>query len=181
VDVMRILIFVLVCMFCLPIAAMARRDMGPPEWTFNDAADLNDWQNSHNLSPISGIEKVKDTNGIERSVIEIESTGDDPYIYPGGFPPSWEPFSGYEYGIIYIGAQVEETDTWQIDYITGKSGSYNEDESRRFVVPGKPGFVDIEFRMNWEYMIRGFRIHPVKVSQPIKRLATTWGGIKDLF
>ena len=96
-------ILVLALVFCFPAAVLARRDTGPPEWTFDDVAELDDWQDSSNLDPISDIQIVRDSRGAERSVIKIKSMGDDPYIYPGGSPPSWEPFDGYEYGTIYVG------------------------------------------------------------------------------
>jgi len=193
-------IFVLALLLCFPMAVVARRDTGPPEWTFDDEAELGDWQDSYNLTPILNIQVVRDSNGAERNVIRIRSMGDDAYIYPGGSVPSWEPFDGYEYGTIYVGAKVEETDTWQVDYITSRSGSYDDvEQSRKFTVDAKPDFLDLEFKMHWQYMIRGFRIRPginnegtteidyvslrgpVLITQPVKRLATTWGSIKDLF
>lgn len=197
---MRIfIVFTLICAFFLPITAAARRDTGPPEWTFDDVAELADWRDCHNLAPASTITRVKDSKGIERTVLTIAATGDNPYIYPGGSVPSWEPFSGYEHGTIYIGVRVAESDIWQIDYITSRNGEYNEAQSRKFKVEARPDFVDLEFEMHWEGMIRGFRIHPgttknklteidyislrgpVLVTQSPRRLATTWGRIKDLF
>jgi hypothetical protein len=201
VNVMKIfVILVLVCVFCFPMAVMARRDTGPPEWTFDDVAELADWQDHYNLDPTSAstITKVRDSKGIERNVLRIVATGDNPYIYPGGAVPNWEPFSGYDYRTIYIGVRVEESDTWTVDYITGKDGEYDEGQSREFRVEAEPGFVDLEFEMQWSGMIRGFRIHPgatrnkmaeidyvslrgpVIVTQSPRRLATTWGRIKDL-
>lgn len=199
-DAMKIFfVFVLVCMFCFPVVVMARRDIGPPEWTFDDVTELADWQDHHNLDLSSNIMKVRDSKGIERNVLRIVSTGDNPYIYPGGAVPSWEPFSGYGYGTIYIGLRVEETDIWQVDYITSITGEYDDGRSREFRVEASPDFADIEFEMRWEGMIRGFRIHPgttkskvaeidyvslrggVVVTQTPRRLATTWGRIKDLF
>ena len=192
-------IFVLVFVFCFPITVMARRDIGPPEWTFDDVAELSDWQDYHDLASINTIGKVRDSSGIERSVLRIELTGDNAYIYPGGSVPDWEPFDGYENNIIYIGVRVSETDIWQVDYITSRIGEYEEGRSRTFRVEAEPDFVDIEFEMHWQYMIRGFRIHPgtnknrlaeidyvslrgpVTVTESPRRLATTWGRIKDLF
>jgi hypothetical protein len=200
VDAMKIFFAsVLVCMFCFPAVVMARRDTGPPEWTFDDVAELADWQDQHNLAPISTITKVRDSKGIERTVLRIVSTGDNPYIYPGGAVPSWEPFSGYGYSNVYIGMRVEETDIWKVDYITSMTGEYDDGRSREFEVDASPDFADLEFKMQWEGMIRGFRIHPgttkdrvaeidyvslrgpVVVTQTPRKLATTWGRIKDLF
>ncbi len=199
-DAMKVSIIVfLVFALCFPMAAMARRDAGPPEWTFDDVAELADWQDYHNLSPSDTITKVRDSRGSERTVLKITSTGENPYIYPGGAVPSWEAFDGYNYGTIYIGVRVLESDTWQIDYITSRSGDYDEALSRQFNVDATKAFVDIELDMHWESMIRGFRIHPgttknketeidyisvrgpVVITQSPRRLATTWGRIKDLF
>jgi len=198
---MKILVVsVLVFVLCSPMTVIARRDTGPPEWTFDDVADLADWRDYHNLViPDSAITKVKDSKGINRNVLIIESTGDNPYIYPGGSVPSWEPFNGYDHRIIYIGVKVEESDIWQIDYITSSNPEYNKEQSRKFRVEAKPYFADLEFEMQWEGVIKGFRIHPgttknkvteidyvslrgpVVVTQTPRRLATTWGRIKDLF
>lgn len=193
------IVSVLIFMLCFPVIVMARRDVGPPEWTFDDVAELDDWQDYHDLDPATTIERVRDVNGTVRTVLTITSTGDNPYIYPGGSVPSWETFDGYENGTIYIGVRVERSDTWQIDYITSRSGNYSEAPNRRFTVNATGNFVDLEFDMHWENMIRGFRIHPgtdrnkkteidyISVRGPVmsaratRRLATTWGRIKDLF
>jgi hypothetical protein len=192
-------ISVVVFMFCLPIVVNARRDTGPPEWTFDDVAELAEWQDYHDLEPISIIKKIRDAKGIERSVLVINTTGDNPYVYPGGSVPNWDSFSGYDNETIYIGLRVEESDLWQIDYITSRSGQYDQEKSKKFPVEASPDFVDMEFEMRWDDMITGFRIHPgtnrnrtaeidyvslrgpVKVTPSPRRLATTWGRIKDLF
>lgn len=209
---MKILaIFVLVCMICLSMVAMAqqdtmsqqdsmtRREMGPPEWTFDDVAELSDWQDYHNLAPTSAIIKLRDSKGNERNVLKIEATGDNPYIYPGGSVPNWEPFSGYDHEIIYIGVRVKESDEWQVDYIISRNEEYSDTLSRTFMVDATKDFVDLQFEMQWNDMISGFRIHPgtnrnknteidyvslrgpVLVTQAPRKLATTWGRIKDLF
>lgn len=193
------IISVLVCILCFPLAAIARRDTGPPEWTFDDVAELDDWNEYHNLAPASIITKVQDSRGTERTVFSIASMGDNPYIYPGGQIPSWEPFSGYDHGVIYIGLRVSESDMWRIDYVTGRSDDFSEASSRQFKIDATKDFVDLELDMQWENMIRGFRIHPgtnknkfseidyvslrgpVTVTQARKKLATTWGRVKDLF
>jgi len=192
-------ILALAFMLCFPMMAMARKDVGPPEWTFDDVTELADWQDHHDLDPATTIAKVKDGNGVERDVLRIVSSGDNPYIYPGGAVPSWEPFSGYDYETIYLGLRVGETDTWQVDYITSRNGSFDEGHNQQFRVEVTQGFVDIEFNMQWADMIRGFRIHPgtdrnrvteidyislrgpVVVTESPRRLATTWGRIKDIF
>ena len=197
---MRVSIIVfLVFALCFPMAVMARRDAGPPEWTFDNVAELADWQDYHDLSPSDTITKIIDSRGNERTVFKITSTGENPYIYPGGAVPNWEAFEGYDYGTIYIGVRVSESDIWQIDYITSRSGEYDEAVSRSFGVDATKGFLDLEFDMQWNSMIRGFRIHPgtnknketevdyisvrgpILNNQPPKRLATTWGRVKDLF
>ena len=192
-------IFVLVFMLVLPMTALARRDTGLPEWTFDDMTELADWQDQQDLAPGIMITKVKDSNGAERSVLVIESVGDNPYIYPGGSVAGWEPFSGYEYDTLYIGLRVERTDTWKVDYITTRNGEYSDEQSQEFEVDVSSDFMDLEFKMRWGNMIKGFRIHPgtnenklteidyvslqgaVTVTKTPRRLATTWGRIKDLF
>jgi hypothetical protein len=192
-------ISVLVLVLALPMTALARRDTGLPEWTFDDMAELADWQDHHDLAPEITITKVKDSNGVERSVLVIESVGANPYIYPGGSVPIWEPFSGYEHDTIYIGLRVERSDLWKVDYITSRNGEYNDEQSQEFEVDASRDFVDLEFKMPWGGMIRGFRIHPgtnenkraeidyislqgaIIVTRSPRRLATTWGRIKDLF
>jgi len=193
------LIVVILCVFCFPLIATARRDMGPPEWTFDEIADLADWQDAHNLSIASTIAKVKSPNGVERNVLMIIATGDNPYIYPGGSVPNWEPFSGYDNKAIYLGVRVEKSDMWQVDYITGRANDYSEGLSRKFMVNATSDFADLKLDMQWEGMIRGFRLHPgtgknkkteidylslrapVLVTRSPRKLATTWGKIKDLF
>jgi hypothetical protein len=180
------------------MAVIARRDIGPPEWTFDDVAELADWRDHHDLE-VDPIMKVRDLNGSTRTILKITSMGENPFIYPGGSVPNWEAFSGYDHGIIYVGARVSDSDMWQVDYITSRNGEYSEARSRKFRVDATGDFEDLEFEMQWENMIRGFRIHPgadqnketeidyislrgpVLVTQAPRRLATTWGRIKDLF
>ena len=194
-----LVISVLVCVLCLPMAAMARRDTGPPEWTFDDVLDLSQWQDIHSLDPAFNITKVKDAKGNERSVFVINLAGDNPYIYPGGSVANWESFNGYDHSRIYIGVRVSESDEWQVDYITSRNEEYDGKRSQKFRVDATKDFMDLEFEMLWDDMISGFRIHPgtdmnekteidyvslrgpVLVTQAPRKLATTWGRIKDLF
>jgi len=175
---------------------IARRDTGPPEWVFDNVTELSDWKDSHDIDPGMAIVKVRDIRGIERNVLKILSTGENPYIYPGGSVPNWEPFSGYEYGTIYLGVRVQQSDIWQVDYLTNRTGSYEEGQSQKFKVEARQDFADLEFKMNWESMVRGFRIHfgtnknrtievdylslrgPTKTQ---RKLSTTWGRMKDLY
>jgi hypothetical protein len=194
----KFIVVILIAIFCFPMLAMARRDTGPPEWTFDNVADLGDWRDNHDLATLTTITKIKSSNGVERNVLRISLTGDKPYVYPGGAVASWEPFNGYENGAIYIGVKVERPDVWQIDYITGKNTEYNERQSKTFPVNATTDFIDLKFDMQWDGMIRGFKIHlgsknkiidmdyvsltgPITASQPPKKLATTWGKVKDLF
>jgi len=178
---------------------MAKRDTGPPEWTFDNATELAEWRDSHDLSATPSIVKVKTANGTERSILKITSTGDNPYIYPGGSVPSWEPFSGYENNYIYIGVRVEKSDVWTVDYITGKNSEYSNEQSRRFNINASQDFQDIRLDMQWDGIIKGFRIHfgtgrnkiteidylslrgQVEATQTPRKLSTTWGRVKDLF
>jgi len=181
----------------MPILAMARRDTGPPEWTFDNVADLSDWRDTHGIAPITAITKVREANGEERNILRIISTGENPYVYPGGSVANWEPFDGYEHGAIYIGVRLEKSDVWQIDYVNNKNTEYGEKQSKKFNINSSQNFVDIKLDMQWEGLIKGFRIHfgsskkpididylslqgPVKASQQSRKLATTWGKVKDL-
>lgn len=193
-----LVVAVLICTFCLPLAVMARQDTGPPEWTFNDSAELVDWQDHHGLKADPEIAKVRDSRGIERSVLVLESAGDSPHIYAGGEAARWEPFDGYDNGTIYIGLRVSESDVWQVHYKTSKNGEYVREQSQQFEVEAGPDFVGIELKMHWQSMISGFRIHPgigkniraeidylslrgpAETTEITKRLATSWGRIKDL-
>jgi len=195
----KLIVIILVAIFCVPMLALARRDTGPPEWTFDNVSDLADWRDNYDLAPINAITKVKSTNGVERNVLTILPTGDKPYVYLGGVVASWEPFSGYEHATIYLGVRVQKSDTWQVDYSTGTSSDFSEEQSRKFIVNSSPDFVDLKFDMHWDGMIRAIRVHfglskgnpieidyislqgPVTTSQPTKKLATTWGKVKDLF
>jgi hypothetical protein len=195
----RLIVFVIAIMFCSPVIASARRDVGPPEWTFDNVADLSDWRDAHDIEPISVITKIKDANGDERSVLRIIPTGDDPYVYPGGSVANWEPFSGYEHSIIYIGVRLEKSDVWQVDYINSPNTEYDARRSKKFNISSNKDFVDLKLDMQWEGLIKGLRIHlgtsknktieidylslqgPVRVSQQSRKLATTWGKVKDLF
>jgi hypothetical protein len=195
----KLIAFALVIVFCIPMMALARRDTGPPEWTFDNVSDLADWRDTHDLAPINAITKIKGQDNIERNVLRIVPTGDKPYVYLGGVVPSWEPFGGYEHATIYLGVHVQKSDTWQVDYITGKNTEFNDDQSKKFTVNFSQDFEDVKFDMHWDGMIRGLRLHlgsnkntpieidyisllgPVTVVQPPKKLATTWGKVKDLF
>ncbi len=195
----RFIAFAIAFAFCFPMLAFARRDTGPPEWTFDNVADLSDWRDTHDIVPIAAIAKVRDGNGGERTVLQIISTGENPYVYPGGSVANWEPFSGYEHTAIYLGIRLEKSDLWQVDYINSPNTLYDEGRSRKFNIKSSDDFVDLKLDMQWDGLIRGFRIHfgssknktieidylslqgPVKTSQQRRKLATTWGKVKDLF
>lgn len=194
----KIVILFIVFIICFPAISVARKDTGPPEWVFDNTADLADWRDSHDLSLLT-IVKVKSPNGIERNVLKIISTGDNPYVYPGGSIPSWEPFSGYEHKYIYMSVRVDKTDIWQIDYTTSRTGDFSEGQSRKFVINGSQDFQELKLDMQWDGMIRGIRIRfgtsknrtieidylslrgSITTSQTPRKLSTTWGKVKDLF
>jgi hypothetical protein len=197
---MRLLIvFSLIFALCFPAMVMARRDTGPPEWTFDNMTELSDWKDFHDIDPVVAIMKVRDIKGTERNVLKVLSTGDNPYVYPGGSVPNWEPFSGYDFNTIYLAVRVQQSDIWQVDYVTSRDGSFEEGQSQKFKVEARQDFADLEFKMNWESMIRGFRIHfgttinrfaeidylslrgPVVVTKTPRKLSTTWGRMKDLY
>lgn len=194
----KFIIIFITFLICFPAISIARKDTGPPEWTFDNAADLADWRDFHDLSSLTTV-KVKTPNGIERNVLKIVPTGDNPYVYPGGSVPSWEPFNGYEHKYIYMSVRIDRTDIWQIEYTTSRTGDFSEGQSRKFVINGSQDFQELKLDMQWDGMIRGFRIRlgtnknktieidylslrgPITTSQTPRKLSTTWGKVKDLF
>lgn len=195
----KLLILFLLALLGFQLNAIARKDTGPPEWTFDDPTELADWRDVHGLSPSSSIVKVKTADGLERSILKFTVTGDNPYVYPGGSVPNWDPFDGYEHKSIYIGVRVDKTDVWKVEYITARNEEFNEAKSRKFTINATRDFQDLKLEMGWEGLIRGFRIHfgtgknrtieldylslrgQVVTTQSPRKLATTWGKVKYLF
>jgi len=93
--------------FCLILATGALA--AAPRWTFDDPKDIATW---------SGINQCKIS--VEKGVLKTESTGEDPYFFPGGEwnTVDWEPFSGATYPTIYMRLKVNIKNDWQVYYVT---------------------------------------------------------------
>jgi len=183
------------------------QDNLPPEWIFDDDEEIVHWSGMNQLAPLE-LDTVNDKKGEKRNVLLTVSTGADPYVYPdgagNGFIGDIEPFSGEDYGIIYIGVRVNVSNAWQIYYITGDDGTYSERQRQNFQVNATGDFEDLEFEMTeggWqEKTITGFRLDPgtiagieaeidyislrglpegmLKAVDKVGKLAGTWGSLK---
>lgn len=201
-------VIILSCLFYTPMIALCQGKGLPPEWVFDNKDEIKNWGGLNNLQPLA-LETTKNKKGDKVTVLKTVSTGVDPYVFPDGnwqgfIPGTWEPFSGKEYPIIYIGVRVNVTDTWQIYYITDQDGTYSERQRQNFLVNTSDDFVDLQFKMTeggWqEEEIRGFRLDPgisagveaeidyislrgvpgkpKSVVQYKEKLTTTWGKMK---
>jgi len=197
---------VLLCLVGFAIEGVCQDEL-PPEWLFDDEEDIINWGSPNNLEPLV-IDDVKDGAGETRSVVMTVSTGGDPYVFPDGnwegFIPDIAPFDGGEYDTIYIGVRVNQTNSWQIYYMTDEDGQYTERQRQNFEVAATGDFEDLEFVMEtggWQdEMIFGFRLDPgtatgieaeidylslrglpegaTKAVEYSGKLAITWGAIK---
>lgn len=201
-------VIILSCLFYTSMIALCQEKGLPPEWVFDNKDEIKNWGGLNNLQPLA-LETTKNKKGEKVTVLKTVSTGVDPYVFPDGnwqgfIPGTWEPFSGKEYPIIYIGVRVNVTDTWQIYYITDQDGAYSERQRQNFLVNTSDDFVDLQFKMTeggWqEEEIRGFRLDPgisagveaeidyislrgvpgkaKSVVQYKEKLTTTWGKMK---
>ncbi|MFQ6039834.1 MAG: hypothetical protein ACE5PV_03175 [Candidatus Poribacteria bacterium] len=164
----------------------------PPEWTFDDPAEIEGW---------GALNQVNLT--VEDGVLKTVSLGGDPYFFPGGDwnTRDWEPFSGKDFFTIYLSVKVNKTDTWQVYYVTEEETGWAETQRQNFEVEATDDFVDLEFVMErggWqERTVTGFRIDP-GVSEGVEaeidyislkgaptavetngKIATSWGKLKN--
>jgi hypothetical protein len=177
---------ILVCCFCgMAVAA-------PPEWTFDDPAEIEGW---------GGMNQVD--LRVEDGVLKTTSLGGDPYFYPGGSSGErdWGPLSGADHSTIYLRVKVKTTNTWQIYYITAEEGGWSENQRQNFDVEATGDFVDLEVVMErggWqERTLTAFRIDPgtsegieaeidyislIGVPAAVKvkgKVATSWARLKS--
>jgi hypothetical protein len=145
---------------CIGMMAMALCYFGvafaePPEWTFDDPAEVEGW---------SAINQTDLT--VEDGMLKTVSLGGDPYLFPGGEwnTRDWEPFSGKEFPTIYLRVKANETNTWQVYYSTEEEAAWSENQRQNFDVEATGDFVDVEVVMErggWqERTVIGFRIDP---------------------
>jgi len=139
-----------------------------PEWTFDEPdaeQELKNWIDLNQLEPLK-IEKVKDEKGRERKVLVTKSLGDDPYMFPGGGwnQADYDPFSGKEYHVLYMGVRVNKPDRWQIYWVSKEDTNWSEAQHQDFTVDAVDEFQDIEVDItagDWQKKtILRFRIDP---------------------
>lgn len=178
-----------------------------PEWTF-DGADAEDelelWVTLNQLQPLE-IDEVVDQFGEKRSVLLTESTGGDPYMYPGGSGNNvdYEPFEGEDFFTLYMGVRVNTPGNWQIYYITQEDAAWAEVQRQNFMVDSVDEFQDMEIvleRGGWQdHLVTNFRIDPgtaagveseidyisflgipggVQSVNPQSKLSTTWATLR---
>jgi hypothetical protein len=129
--------------------------LAAPTWTFDSPDDIATWSaiNQCNVS-------------VENGVLKTESTGADPYFFPGGEwgVVDWEPFSGADHSIIYMRVMVNVESTWQVYYITEENTAWGEEQRQNFVISATGSLENVEFLMEdggWqEHTVTNFRIDP---------------------
>ena len=179
-----------------------------PQWLFDgpDAEDeLEAWTAVNQLLPLE-VDEVKDAAGETRSVLLTESTGGDPYMFPGADwnNANYEPFPGDTYNLMSMSLRVNQAATFQVYYITMADAGWGEVMRQNFDVPAGADFQDIEVELErggWQDSdIKVFRIDPgtaagievefdyisftgppegVKAVDPHAKLATQWGRLRD--
>ncbi len=146
-------LFVTVTLFGLIL--VANGIAAAPSWNFNDPAEIATW---------TAINQCKLT--VANGVLKTESTGTDPYFFPGGEwnKVSYEPFSGATYKTIYMRLKVNETTDWQVYYVTKENTAWGEVQQQTFKVEAKANLTNVEFLMergDWQKNnITRFRIDP---------------------
>jgi len=139
-----------------------------PQWTFDEPdaeVELKNWIDLNDLEPLR-IETVKDQSGIERKVLITKSLGGDPYMFPGGGwnVADYEPFSGKEYPVLYLGVRVNKPDRWQVYWVSKEDTAWSEAQHQDFIVEAVDKFEDLAVEITaggWQdKTILRFRIDP---------------------
>jgi hypothetical protein len=199
------LVFVAAAMLTAPASA---QDGLVPQWLFDgsDAEDeLLDWGALNALLPLE-IDDVKDAAGETRSVLLTESTGGDPYMFPGANwnTANYEPFPGDTYNILSMSIRVNQAATWQVYYVTMGDLAWGEVMRQNFDIPAGDDFQDIEVvleRGGWQDDdVKIFRIDAgtaagvaaeidyisftgppagAKAVDAHEKLATQWAALRD--
>lgn len=127
--------------------------LAAPVWTFDNPEDIAAW---------SGMNQVNIV--VENGLLKTESTGGDPYLYPGGSggEVDWEPFDGSVYSTIYMRLKVNLAGDWQVYYITEEDGAWSELQHQNFALEASDDFVDVAVVMEsggWqEHTVTRFRL-----------------------
>jgi hypothetical protein len=119
-----------------------------PQWLFDgpEAEDeLADWGALNQLLPLE-LSEVKDADGETRGVLVTESTGGDPYMFPGANwnTANYDPFPGDTYNTLSMSVRVNQAATWQVYYVTVGDLGWGEVMRQNFDVPAGVDFQDIE-------------------------------------
>jgi len=165
--------------------------MAAPTWSFDDPEEIVAWEALNQME-----------YSVEDGIFKTQSTGADPYFFPGGGwdLADWDPFSGAEYPAIYMRLKVNMTNDWQIYYITEENDAWGEEQRQNFTVEAADGFTDVVFLMEaggWqEHTVTHFRMDPGTIEgviaeidymslegplAPVERtgkLVTLWGALK---
>ena len=138
--------------FLLAIVSSA---LAAPTWTFDDPEDIAAWSGMNQVNVV-----------VEDGLLKTESTGGDPYLYPGGSGSEvdWEPFDGAVYSTIYMSLKVNVAGVWQIYYTTEEDGAWSEAQHQNFDVQASDDLVNISIVMEnggWqEHTVNHFRLDP---------------------
>jgi hypothetical protein len=159
---MRRCLLILLLSFSLAISGSV---LAAPSWTFDDPDEIAGWSavNQCNIA-------------VEDGVLKTESTGADPYIFPGGEwnTVDWEPFDGGAYSTIYMLLKVNVASTWQVYYTTEENGAWGEEQRQNFELEASDDFVEVAFVMErggWqEHTVNHFRIDPGTVAGVIAEI-----------
>ncbi len=179
-----------------------------PQWLFDgeDAAtELADWSAQNQLLPLE-LAEVTDGGGATRGVLIVESTGTDPYMFPGGErnAVNYEPSPGDTYNVLSMSLRINRAATWQVYYITVADGGWGETMRQNFDIPAADDFQDFEVELErggWqEGDVSVFRMDPGGEAgvvaeidyisftgpppagtavDPHAKLATQWGSLRD--
>jgi hypothetical protein len=166
-----VLPFILVTLLLFGFSTKCMCQVLPPEWVFDDKAEIANWGGMNNLAPLE-VGTVTDEKGAKRTVLKTKSTGVDPYVFPDGgwqgFIADIEPFDGKKYDTIYIGVRVNMANAWQIYYMTKEDPTYTENQHQNIQIDSVDEFKDFEFKMiegGWnKKTIKGFRLDPGTAS-----------------
>ncbi len=126
-----------------------------PTWTFDSPDDIASWTAINALNVV-----------VEDGMFKTESTGGDPYFFPGGDwnNADWDPFPGAVHSTIYMRLKVNVTGDWQVYYTTEENAAWGEEQRQNFTVEATDDLTDVTFVMEsggWqEHSVNHFRIDP---------------------
>lgn len=161
-------------------------------WTFDTEDDVASWGAWNQLD-----------YAVENGVLRTESTGADPYFFPGGDwnVADWDPISGADHSSIYVRVKLETASTWQVYYVTEEDAAWGEVQRQNFDMEATGDFADVALIMErggWqEHTVTHFRIDPgteagmvaeidyISLESPVTpveshgKLATLWASMRQ--